>query len=399
MKILVLNSGSSSLKYQLIEMETETVLAKGNFERVGQNNSFLTHKVGESKHKFERPVSNHEKAIKFVLTRLLSKQYGVIESVDEIDAIGHRVVHGGERYTDPVVITPEVLEGLKEIIDLAPLHNPAAISGMEACMNIMPGKPNVAVFDTGFHKTIPEESYIYPIPYKYYEKYRIRRYGFHGISHEYVANRVAEIVGKPLRDLKVVNCHLGQGASICAIKNGVSVDTSMGFTPLGGIPMGTRSGDMDPSVVTYIAKYRNHTPDEMDEILNKKSGVYGISEVSVDFRDIEAEASEGNVNALMALDNFAYNVAQFIAKYAVSMGGIDIVTFTAGIGEKDAAERKKICDYLKFLGVKLDDDRNSTYVNCEGKISADDSSVELYVVPTNEELLIARDTMSLTSLQ
>ena len=399
MKILVLNSGSSSLKYQLIEMETETVLAKGNFERVGQNNSFLTHKIGESKHKFERPVSNHEKAIKFVLTRLLSKQYGVIESVEEIDAIGHRVVHGGERYTDPVVITPEVLEGLKEIIDLAPLHNPAAISGMEACMNIMPGKPNVAVFDTGFHKTIPEESYIYPIPYKYYEKYRIRRYGFHGISHEYVANRVAEIVGKPLRNLKVVNCHLGQGASICAIKNGVSVDTSMGFTPLGGIPMGTRSGDMDPSVVTYIAKYRNHTPDEMDEILNKKSGVYGISEVSVDFRDIEAEASEGNVNALMALDNFAYNVAQFIAKYAVSMGGIDIVTFTAGIGEKDAAERKKICDYLKFLGVKLDDDRNSTYVNCEGKISADDSSVELYVIPTNEELLIARDTMSLTSLQ
>ena len=399
MKILVLNSGSSSLKYQLIEMETETVLAKGNFERVGQNNSFLTHKIGESKHKFERPVSNHEKAIKFVLTRLLSKQYGVIESVEEIDAIGHRVVHGGERYTDPVVITPEVLEGLKEIIDLAPLHNPAAISGMEACMNIMPGKPNVAVFDTGFHKTIPEESYIYPIPYKYYEKYRIRRYGFHGISHEYVANRVAEIVGKPLRDLKVVNCHLGQGASICAIKNGVSVDTSMGFTPLGGIPMGTRSGDMDPSVVTYIAKYRNHTPDEMDEILNKKSGVYGISEVSVDFRDIEAEASEGNVNALMALDNFAYNVAQFIAKYAVSMGGIDIITFTAGIGEKDAAERKKICDYLKFLGVKLDDDRNSTYVNCEGKISADDSSVELYVIPTNEELLIARDTMSLTSLQ
>ena len=399
MKILVLNSGSSSLKYQLIEMETETVLAKGNFERVGQNNSFLTHKIGESKHKFERPVSNHEKAIKFVLTRLLSKQYGVIESVEEIDAIGHRVVHGGERYTDPVVITPEVLEGLKEIIDLAPLHNPAAISGMEACMNIMPGKPNVAVFDTGFHKTIPEESYIYPIPYKYYEKYRIRRYGFHGISHEYVANRVAEIVGKPLRDLKVVNCHLGQGASICAIKNGVSVDTSMGFTPLGGIPMGTRSGDMDPSVVTYIAKYRNHTPDEMDEILNKKSGVYGISEVSVDFRDIEAEASEGNVNALMALDNFAYNVAQFIAKYAVSMGGIDIITFTAGIGEKDAAERKKICDYLKFLGVKLDDDRNSTYVNCEGKISAEDSSVELYVVPTNEELLIARDTMNLTSLQ
>ncbi len=395
MKILVLNSGSSSLKYQLIEMETETVLAKGNFERVGQSNSFLTHKVGDCKHKFERPVSNHEKAIKFVLTRLLSNQYGVIKSVDEIDAIGHRVVHGGEKYTDPIVITPEVLNGLKSIVDLAPLHNPASISGMEACMNIMPGKLNVAVFDTGFHKTIPEESYIYPIPYKYYEKYKIRRYGFHGISHEYVANRVAKLVNKPLQELKVINCHLGQGASICAIKNGVSVDTSMGFTPLGGIPMGTRSGDLDPSVVTYIAKYRNHTPDEMDEILNKKSGVYGISEVSVDFRDIEAEALEGNVNALMALDNFAYNVAQFIAKYAVSMGGVDIITFTAGVGEKDPKERRKICDYLNFLGVKLDEDRNNTFVNCEGKISADDSSIDVYVVPTNEELLIARDTLSM----
>ena len=394
MKILVLNSGSSSLKYQLIEMETETVLAKGNFERVGQSNSFLTHKVGNSKHKFERPVSNHEKAIKFVLTRLLSKQYGVIESVDEIDAIGHRVVHGGEKYTDPIVITPEVLNGLKSIVELAPLHNPASISGMEACMNLMPDKLNVAVFDTGFHKTIPEESYIYPIPYKYYEKYRIRRYGFHGISHEYVANRVAEIVNKPLKDLKVINCHLGQGASICAIKNGVSIDTSMGFTPLGGIPMGTRSGDLDPSVVTYIARYRNHTPDEMDEILNKKSGVYGISEVSVDFRDIEAEALEGNINALMALDNFAYNVAQFIAKYAVSMGGVDIITFTAGVGEKDPAERMKICKYLEFLGVKLDEERNNTYVNCEGKISADGSSVGIYVVPTNEELLIARETLA-----
>ena len=371
-------------------MDTETVLAKGNFERIGQSNSFLTHKVGDKKHKFERPVSNHEKAIKFVLARLLSNQYGVIKSVDEIDAIGHRVVHGGEKYTDPVIITPEVLEGLKSIVDLAPLHNPASISGMEACINLMPGKLNVAVFDTGFHKTIPEESYIYPIPYSYYEKYKIRRYGFHGISHEYVSRRVAELAGKPIEDLKIINCHLGQGASICAIKNGKSVDTSMGFTPLGGIPMGTRSGDLDPSVVTYIAKYRNHTPDEMDEILNKKSGVYGISEVSVDFRDIEAEAEDGDKNALLALERFAYDVAQFIAKYMVSMGGADIISFTAGIGEKDAKERRKICKYLEFLGVKLDEEKNNTYVNCEGKISADDSSIELYVVPTNEELLIAK---------
>lgn len=394
MKILVLNSGSSSLKYQLIEMETEQVLAKGNFERIGQSNSFLTHKVGDRKHKFERPVSNHEKAIKFVLTRLESKQYGVIKSVDEIDAIGHRIVHGGEKYTEPTVITPEVLDGLKTIVDLAPLHNPAAISGIEACLTVMPGKLNVAVFDTGFHKTIPEQSYIYPIPYKYYEKYKIRRYGFHGISHEYVSNRVANLVGKPIEDLKIINCHLGQGASICAIQNGKSVDTSMGFTPLGGIPMGTRSGDLDPSVVTYIAKLRNHTPDEMDEILNKKSGVYGISEVSVDFRDIEAEALEDNKNAIMALDAFAYNVAQFIVKYMVSMGGVDIITFTAGIGEKDAKERKKICDYLAFLGVKLNEEANNMYVNCEGKISASDSSIELYVVPTDEEMLIARDVKS-----
>ncbi len=394
MKILVLNSGSSSLKYQLIEMETEQVLAKGNFERIGQSNSFLTHKVGDCKHKFERPVSNHEKAIKFVLTRLESKQYGVIKSVDEIDAIGHRIVHGGEKYTEPTVITPDVLDGLKTIIDLAPLHNPAAISGIEACLTVMPGKLNVAVFDTGFHKTIPEQSYIYPIPYKYYEKYKIRRYGFHGISHEYVSNRVANLVGKPIEDLKIINCHLGQGASICAIQNGKSVDTSMGFTPLGGIPMGTRSGDLDPSVVTYIAKLRNHTPDEMDEILNKKSGVYGISEVSVDFRDIEAEALEDNKNAIMALDAFAYNVAQFIVKYMVSMGGVDIITFTAGIGEKDAKERKKICDYLAFLGVKLNEEANNMYVNCEGKISASDSSIELYVVPTDEEMLIARDVKS-----
>lgn len=394
MKILVLNSGSSSLKYQLIEMETETVLAKGNFERIGQSNSFLTHKVGDCKHKFERPVSNHEKAIKFVLARLLSSQYGVIKSVEEIDAIGHRVVHGGEKYTEPIIITQEVIEGLKSIIDLAPLHNPASISGMEACMKLMPGKLNVAVFDTGFHKTIPQESYIYPIPYKYYEQYKIRRYGFHGISHEYVSKRVAEIVNKPIESLKIINCHLGQGASICAIKNGKSIDTSMGFTPLGGIPMGTRSGDLDPSVVTYIAKYRNHTPDEMDEILNKKSGVYGISEISVDFRDIEAEALDGDKNALMALDRFAYDVAQFIAKYMVSMGGVDIITFTAGIGEKDAKERKKICDYLSFLGIKIDEEKNNTYVNCEGKISADDSKIELYVVPTNEELLIARAVKS-----
>lgn len=394
MKILVLNSGSSSLKYQLIDMDTEEVLAKGNFERIGQYNSFLTHKVGDEKHKFEKPVSNHEKAIRFVLNKLQSKVYGVIKSPDEIMAIGHRIVHGGERFTKPAIVDDEVMKGLEESIELAPLHNPAAILGINACMKVMPGKKNVVVFDTAFHQTIPEESYIYPIPYKYYEKYKIRKYGFHGTSHQYVSERVAEIMGKDIKDLKIVNCHLGQGASVCAIKDGKSIDTSMGFTPLGGIPMGTRSGDLDPSVVTYIAKYRNHTPEEMDEILNKKSGVYGISEISVDFRDIEAEANEGDRNAKMALENFAYNVAQFVAKYAVSMGGIDVLTFTAGVGEKGPLSRRQICDYLKFLGVQIDYEKNQIR-NQEVEISSADSKVKVYVVPTNEELLIARETKKL----
>ena len=394
MKILVLNSGSSSLKYQLIDMDTEEVLAKGNFERIGQYNSFLTHKVGDEKHKFEKPVSNHEKAIRFVLNKLQSKVYGVIKSSDEIMAIGHRIVHGGERFTKPAIVDDEVMKGLEESIELAPLHNPAAILGINACMKVMPGKKNVVVFDTAFHQTIPEESYIYPIPYKYYEKYKIRKYGFHGTSHQYVSERVAEIMGKDIKDLKIVNCHLGQGASVCAIKDGKSIDTSMGFTPLGGIPMGTRSGDLDPSVVTYIAKYRNHTPEEMDEILNKKSGVYGISEISVDFRDIEAEANEGDRNAKMALENFAYNVAQFVAKYAVSMGGIDVLTFTAGVGEKGPLSRRQICDYLKFLGVQIDCEKNQIR-NQEVEISSEDSKVKVYVVPTNEELLIARETKKL----
>ncbi len=394
MKILVLNSGSSSLKYQLIDMDTEEVLAKGNFERIGQYNSFLTHKVGDVKRKFEKPVSNHEKAIRFVLNKLQSSQYGVIKSANEIDAIGHRVVHGGEKFTKPAVVNEDVMKGLEECIELAPLHNPAAILGIQACMKVMPGKTNVVVFDTAFHQTMKPETYIYPIPYKYYEKYKIRKYGFHGTSHQYVSARVAELMNEDIKNLKIVNCHLGQGASVCAIKNGKSVDTSMGFTPLGGIPMGTRSGDLDPSVVTYIAKSRNHTVEEMDEILNKKSGVYGISEVSVDFRDIEAEALDGDKNANMALENFAYNVAQCVAKYAVSMGGIDVLTFTAGVGEKGPISRKQICDYLKFFGVQLDYQKNEIR-NQELEISAPDSRVRIFVVPTNEELMIARETLKL----
>lgn len=395
MKVLVLNSGSSSLKYQLIDMETEEVLAKGNFERIGQYNSFLTHKVGDMKRSFEKPVSNHEKAIRFVLKTLQNSVYGVINDPDEIDAIGHRIVHGGEKFTKPALVDDEVMKGLEDSIELAPLHNPAAILGIKACMNVMPGKKNVVVFDTSFHQTMPPETYMYPIPYKYYEKYKIRRYGFHGTSHQFVSGRAAELMGKDIKDLKIINCHLGQGASVCAIKYGKSVDTSMGFTPLGGIPMGTRSGDLDPSVVTYIAKYRNHTVEEMDEILNKKSGVYGISEVSVDFRDIEAEANDGDRNAKMALENFAYQVAQYVAKYAVSMGGFDVLTFTAGVGEKGPLSRRQICDYLKFFGVQIDYEKNQIR-NKEAEISADDSKVRVFVIPTNEELLIARETAKLT---
>ena len=310
MKILVLNCGSSSLKYQLMNMEDESVMAKGYYERIGQDNSFLTHKVNGEKYVINQAVPTHNEAISIVIDQLTNKEYGVISSLDEIDGIGHRIVHGGEKFKESVLVTDEVIEGIRECAALAPVHNPGALMGIEACRKLMPGKKMVTVFDTAFHQTIPEETYIYPIPYKYYEKYKIRKYGFHGVSHEYVANRVAQIVNKPIEELKIINCHLGQGASVCAIKNGKSVDTSMGFTPLGGIPMGTRSGDLDPSVVTYIAKLRNHTPEEMNEILNKKSGVYGISEVSVDFRDIEAEYAEGNHKAIMALENFAYQVAR-----------------------------------------------------------------------------------------
>lgn len=394
MKILVLNSGSSSLKYQLINMENEEVLAKGNFERIGQDNSFLTHTVRNEKLKFEKPVKNHEEAIKFVLDCLLSKEHGVISEPSEIDAIGHRIVHGGEKFTKPVIITDEVLKGIEECVDLAPLHNPAAILGINACRNVMPGKINVAAFDTSFHQTMPEKAYIYPIPYEYYEKYKIRRYGFHGISHQYVSNRVAQIIGKKVEELKIVNCHLGQGASICAIKDGKSIDTSMGFTPLGGIPMGSRSGDLDPSVVTYLAKNENLTPQEMSEILNKKSGLFGISGVSVDFRDVQSAAENGDKRAKLAIDNFAYIVAQYIAKYAVSLGGIDVISFTAGIGEKGRAARTKICEYLKFLGVEIDEEKNDTKTD-ETKISTENSKIAVYVVPTNEELLIARETKAL----
>lgn len=393
MKILVLNSGSSSLKYQVIDMETEKALAKGNFERIGQSNSFLTHKVDGVKHKFQIRAENHEQAIRFVLKRLTNDHYGVMKSLDELMGIGHRVVHGGEKFSEPVVITGEVIEEIKKCSELAPLHNPAAVLGMEACRKIVPDMKMVAVFDTAFHQTIPEERYLYPIPYEYYEKYGIRKYGFHGTSHQFVANRAAELVGKDIKELKIINCHLGQGASVCAIKYGESIETSMGLTPLGGISMGTRSGDLDPSVVTYIMKKENLTPEKIENILNKEAGAYGISGVSVDFRDIEAEAATGDRRAKLALDNFHYLVASYVAKCAVAMNGFDILTFTAGVGEKGQDSREAICDYLEIFGVKIDKEKNQKIKGDEAKISVPESKVKVFVVPTNEELMIARETI------
>ena len=394
MKILVLNSGSSSLKYQVIDTETGEMLVKGYYERIGQVGAFLTHKVNGEKHHFEHPAKNHEKAIQFVMKRLTSDHYGVFKSLEELDAIGHRVVHGGEQFKDAVLITDEVIQEIKENAMLAPLHNPAAILGIEACQKVVPNKPMVAVFDTAFHQTISKEKYIYPIPYEYYEKYHVRKYGFHGTSHQYVANRVAEILGKDIKELKIVNCHLGQGASICAIKNGESVETSMGLTPLGGIPMGTRSGDLDPSVVTYLMKKEELDADDVEEVLNRESGVYGISMVSVDFRDIEAEALAGGKHAKLALDAYHYSIAGYIAKCAVAMGGIDVLTFTAGVGEKSSYSRSEICNQLGIFGVEISGKANLVKGE-EAEISSPNSKVKVFVIPTNEELMIARETAEL----
>ena len=391
MKILVLNSGSSSLKYQVIDTETGEMLVKGYYERIGQEQAFLTHKVHGEKHKFEHPARNHEKAIEFVMRRLVSDSYGIFKSLDELDAIGHRVVHGGEHFKDAVLVTDEVIEEIRKNSELAPLHNPAAILGIEACKKVVPGKPMVVVFDTAFHQTILAERYTYAIPYEYYEKYGIRKYGFHGTSHQYVANRVAQLLGKDIRELKIVNCHLGQGGSVCAIQNGQSVETSMGLTPLGGIPMGTRSGDLDPSVVTYLMKKEGLSAAETENILNKESGAFGMSTVSIDFRDIEAEALAGGKRANTALDAYHYAIAGYIAKCAVAMGGIDVLTFTAGVGEKSPYSRGEICNLLEVFGVEISGKLNNVKGE-ETEISTPESKVKVFVVPTNEELMIAKET-------
>ena len=391
MNILILNSGSSSLKYQLINTQTDMILAKGNFERIGQQDSFLTHKLGSEKHKFELPAPNHEMALNIILGKLTSRTYGVISGIDKIDAIGHRIVHGGDKFVSSCLITEEVIKEIEDCIPLAPLHNPAAVAGIRACQDILVGKPNVAAFDTAFHQTMKPEQYLYPIPYKYYEKYKIRKYGFHGISHDYVSERVASLKGTTRDKLRIVNCHLGQGASICAIKNGQSVDTSMGFTPVAGFCMGTRSGDLDPSIVTFLNKKEDISPDEIERILNYESGIFGVSGASVDFRDVENEALLGDHRSQLAMNIFLTQVAQTIASYIVTMGGIDVLTFTAGVGEKGFEDREEICKKLAFLGLKLDIEKNKSK-NIEDRISLEDSKIDVWDVPTNEELMIARDT-------
>ena len=395
MKVLVLNCGSSSLKYQLIDMETENVMAKGLCERIGIEGSRLKHQPeGKDAVIFDDYQENHAVSVRMVLDALTNPEYGVVKSMKEINAVGHRVVHGGEYFAGSVIITDEVKEALKECCDLAPLHNPANLIGIAACEEIMPGVPQVGVFDTAFHQTMPERAYLYALPYEYYEKYKVRRYGFHGTSHRFVSEEVCKMMDRPYEQTKVITCHLGNGGSVCAVRNGKSIDTTMGFTPLEGLVMGTRAGDVDVAAVTYLMKKEGLSADEMDNILNKKSGVLGLSGVSSDFRDIEEAAEAGNDRAEIALDVFAYKVAKRIGAYAAAMNGVDAIVFTAGLGENSGATRRAICDYLGWMGVHIDSYNNSL----RGKaieISATDSRVRVYVIPTNEELVIARDTKEL----
>lgn len=395
MNILVINCGSSSLKYQLINMEGEQVLAKGLCERIGIEGSRLKHTGGDKDAiVIEAPMPSHKDAVQMVLEALTNKDHGVIASMDEIAAVGHRVVHGGEYFSSSVVIDEKVKEAIRICSDLAPLHNPPNLIGIDACEQLMPNVPMVAVFDTAFHQTMPRNAYFYAIPYDLYEKYKIRKYGFHGTSHKYVAYRAAELLGKPIEELKIVSCHLGNGASVCAINGGKSVDTSMGFTPLEGLVMGTRSGDIDPAVATFIMEKEKLSAQELDNLLNKKSGVLGISGVSSDFRDIEDAISQGNDRAKLAIEVFNYRVAKYIGEYAAAMNGIDVLIFTAGLGENNPATREDVCAYLEFMGAKVDKEKNN-FRGSERDVSAAEATVHTMVIPTNEELMIARDTKEL----
>jgi len=394
MKVLVLNCGSSSLKYQLLNMQYESVLAKGLAERIGIDGRLVHEVPGRDKYIAEKPMPDHAAAIALVLDALLDASVGVLKDKSEIVAVGHRVVHGGEHFTKSALITPEVEKAIEDVSDLAPLHNPPNLTGIRACAANMPGVPQVAVFDTAFHQTMPPKAYLYALEYAMYEKHKIRRYGFHGTSHFFVSQEAAELLSRPIEGLKMVTCHLGNGASVCAVDGGKSVDTSMGLTPLEGLTMGTRCGDIDPAVVAFLMDKEGLTGAQVNDALNKKSGVLGISGVSSDFRDLNTAAQEGNERAQTALDIYCYNVAGYIGRYAANMGGLDVVVFTAGVGENDAYVREHVCKYLGFLGIELDMDKNAK----RGEpldISAAGAKTRVLVVPTNEELVIARDTKAI----
>ena len=399
MNILVINCGSSSLKFQLIDMTTEAVQAKGLCERIGIDGSRIVYTpAGGEKMTIESPMPTHTEAIKLVLDCLTNAEYGVIKSLKEINAVGHRVVHGGEKFASSTIITDEVIKVIEECNELAPLHNPANLIGINVCRELMPGVPMVGVFDTAFHQTMPKKAYLYGLPIKAYTDYKIRRYGFHGTSHSFVSKRVAEFLGKPVEDLKTIVCHLGNGASICAVDGGKSVDTSMGFTPLAGLVMGTRSGDIDPAILEYYANKEGLTLSEVTTVLNKKSGMEGLTGGKSDFRDLEEGYEAGDQACIDAIEVFCYNVARFVGAYAASLNGVDVIAFTAGIGENSGFVRGKICEYLGYLGITIDAEQNSN----RGEdiiISTPDSKVTVCVIPTNEELMIARDTKALVEVQ
>ncbi len=395
MKILVLNCGSSSVKYQLFDMEDETVLAKGLVERIGINNSILEQEtITNGEFTIEEDIENHDKAIKMVIDALLDEEHGVLENMDEIKAVGHRVVHGGEKFASSTIIDQEVIDKIEEVSDLAPLHNPPNLIGINVCSKMMPSTPQIGVFDTAFHQTMPEKAYIYPIPYEYYKKYGIRRYGFHGTSHKYVSHRAAKLMGKKREELKIITCHLGNGASIAAIKEGKSVDTSMGLTPLEGLMMGTRCGDIDPAIIPYLVNKENLSVSKIDETLNKKSGILGVSGVSNDMRDIAKAANSGNFRAALARKIFIYRVQKYIGAYTAAMNGVDVIVFTGGIGENSTTIRAEIIANFSYLNINIDEEANKVKSK-EAEITTQDAGVKVFVIPTNEELVIARDTAEL----
>ena len=396
MNVLVINCGSSSLKFQLINAQTEKVLAKGLCERIGIDGRLTYQPAGGEKEKSDLAMPTHTEAIQFVIDALTNEKTGVVKSLDEIGAVGHRLVHGGEKFASSVVITDEVKKAVEECNDLAPLHNPANLIGVAACEKLMPGTPMVAVFDTAFHQTMPEKAYMYGLPYEYYEKYKVRRYGFHGTSHSFVSKRAAEVMGKSYDEVKTIVCHLGNGSSVSAVLNGKCVDTSMGLTPLEGLVMGTRSGDIDPAIMEFIAKKENLDIEGVMEVLNKKSGVFGISGgLSSDFRDLTDAMNAGDKKAKIAMDVFSYRVAKYIGSYAAAMNGVDDIVFTAGIGENDDYVREEVCKYLGYLGVDFDSEVNKGLRGKEAELTKEGSKVKVFVIPTNEELAIARETLAL----